>query len=200
MEPMTPFADPWAHFDAWFAEARSTERYPEAVNLATADAAGRPSNRVVLVRSWSPAGFVLFTDRESRKGAELAANPYAALCWHWPSSPEPGLGREIRAQGIVEVLNDAASDEYWRSRPRASQVAASTSHQSQPIDSRAELERRYAEVDATAGESPPRPQRWGGFRLAPERVEFWAHHDDRLHDRLLYTRDGERWSTSVLQP
>lgn len=200
MEPMTPFADPWAHFEAWFAEARTTERYPEAVNLATADAAGHPSNRVVLVRSWSPAGFVLFTDRESRKGAELAANPFAALCWHWPSSPEPGLGREIRAQGAVEVLDDAASDEYWETRPRASQVAATTSHQSQPIESRAELERRYAEVDASAGESLPRPPRWGGYRLVPDRVEFWAHHDDRLHDRLLYTRGGTRWTTTVLQP
>jgi pyridoxamine 5'-phosphate oxidase len=200
MEAMTPFADPWVHFDAWFAEAQTTERYPEAVNLATADAAGRPSSRVVLVRSWSPDGFVLFTDRESRKGTELAANPHAALCWHWPNSPGPGLGREVRAQGAVAVLDDAASDEYWRTRPRASQVAATTSHQSQQIDSRAELERRYAEVDATAGETPPRPQRWGVYRLVPDRVEFWAHHDDRLHDRLLYVRDDGRWTNAVLQP
>jgi pyridoxamine 5'-phosphate oxidase len=200
MDPMTAYADPWTHFDAWFAEVGATERYPEAVNLATADEEGRPSNRIVLVRSWSAEGFVLFTDRESRKGAELATNPYAALCWHWPSSPAPGLGREVRAQGRVELLDEAASDEYWRSRPRASQVAATTSHQSQPIESRAALEQRYAEVDASAGDMPPRPARWGGYRIAPDRIEFWAHHNDRLHDRLLYTREAGGWTTSVLQP
>jgi pyridoxamine 5'-phosphate oxidase len=200
MDTMTPYTDPWTHFDAWFAEARATERYPEAVNLATADAEGRPSCRIVLVRSWSAEGFVLFTDRESRKGGDLAANPNAALCWHWPSSPAPGLGREIRAQGRVELLEDGASDEYWRGRPRASQVAATTSHQSQPIASREELERRYAEVDEGAGESPPRPERWGGYLIVPDRIEFWAHHDDRLHDRLLYVRDDDGWTTSVLQP
>lgn len=196
MDAMKPFRDPWAHFDAWFEEARAAEPdLAEAVNLATADARGRPSNRMVLVRTWSPRGFEFFTDRESQKGAELVANPWAALCWHWKS-----LGREVRAQGAVAVLDDAASDAYWRGRPRASQVAAITSHQSQPIASRVELDRRYAEVDAAVEGVPERPGRWGGYRLAPDRVEFWVHHDDRLHDRLLYARSGDAWTTAVLQP
>ncbi len=200
MDAMTAFEDPWAHFDAWFAEARSTERYPDAVNLATVDAEGQPANRVILVRSWSAEGFEFFTDRESRKGSELAAHPMAALCWLWPSSPAEGLGREVRAQGRVELLGDDANEDYWNARPRPSRIAAMSSYQSHPIASRTALEQRYAEVDATAGDAPARPERWGGYRLVPDRVEFWAHHDDRLHDRLLYVRGDEGWTTSVLQP
>ena len=200
MDAMTPYDDPWAHFDAWFAGARETERYPEAVNLATAAADGRPSSRIVLVRSWTREGFEFFTDRESQKGVELAENPWGALCWHWPHSPTAALGREVRAQGRVERLDDAAGDAYWTARPRPSQLAAAASHQSQPIVSRTELQRRYAELTATASEAVDRPERWGGYRLVPERVEFWQHHDDRLHDRLHYLLDGDTWRNEVLQP
>lgn len=196
---MQPHADPFAHFHAWFAEARTVDPQPEAAALATVDLDGRPSNRVLLVRRWSQQGFELQTNRESRKGRELAAMPWAALTWHWKP-----LGRQVRAEGSVRWLPDEASDEYWRSRPRASQLSAWASDQSQPIESReallagrAEVERRFEGV-----QDVPRPPHWGGILLQPLRVEFWQHEDDRFHQRLEYARPDldAPWGTRILQP
>lgn len=157
--------------------------------LATASPDGRPSVRMVLLKSADERGFTFFTNYESRKGAELEANPRAALLFHRP-------GVQVRVEGRVERVGEAESDAYWATRPSASRRSAAASRQSQPIASRDELE---AAVAAQPGE-PARPSRWGGFRLVPDTYEFWRHRDDRLHDRQLYKARSAGWELSILQP
>jgi pyridoxamine 5'-phosphate oxidase len=190
-------ADPFAQFAAWFAAAGDGVRVPEAAAVATASSDGAPSARMVLVKDTGRDGFVFYTNFESRKGLELRDNPQAALLFHWD-----GLGRQVRIEGPVKRLSAEDSAAYIRSRPRASQLSALASPQSQPIPSRDWLERRVAESAAAHAESePPLPESWGGFRLLPERFEFWQHREDRLHDRLLYThRAGGEWRLERLAP
>jgi pyridoxamine 5'-phosphate oxidase len=187
--------DPLRQFAVWFEEAGTAGvRAPEAMALATAAADGRPSARMVLLKGFDERGFVFFTGYESRKGAELAANPRAALLFYW----DP-LGRQVRIEGPVERVAEAESDAYFASRPRGAQISASVSPQSRVVESRAALEAAAAELEARGGELP-RPPGWGGFRLAPETYEFWQHRANRLHDRLSYRRDGRAWKITRLGP
>jgi pyridoxamine 5'-phosphate oxidase len=169
---------------------------PTACVLATADAQGRPSARVVLLKGVDERGFVFYTSRDSRKGQELATNPRAALCFHWPV-----LGEQVRVEGAVELVADEESDEYFASRPRESQLAAWASAQSRPISSRDDLMRRYHELEEHhAGRPVPRPPHWGGYRLIPDATEFWHHGAHRLHDRELFTRTVGGWAQTTLSP
>jgi pyridoxamine 5'-phosphate oxidase len=161
----------------------------DQVALATASADGRPSVRMVLLKSADADGFTFFTNYDSRKGRDLAENPRAALLVHLP-------GRQVRVEGAVERLPATESDAYWETRPAASRRSAAASRQSQPIDSREALEAAVAAQPA----APPRPASWGGYRLVPESIEFWEHRDDRLHDRHLFTRRGDGWEVVRLQP
>jgi pyridoxamine 5'-phosphate oxidase len=164
--------------------------------LATADKAAHPSVRIVLVRGVDQRGFVFFTNYESRKARELAANPHAALCQHWPS-----LEEQIRIEGTVERVTPEESDAYFAGRPRESQIGAWASQQSQPLESRNVLEDRIRDVDARfAGGSVSRPPFWGGFRIVPRAIEFWYGHAGRLHERLLYTKQGHAWTSGWLFP
>ena len=165
----------------------------EVVALATASAEGAPSVRMVLLKSTDERGLVFFTSYASRKGRELAENPRAAMLIHSP-------GRQIRVEGRIEKVSAEESDAYWATRPRGSQIAASVSRQSEPIESREELEERFAEVDAAHPNEIPRPPHWGGYRLTPDVCEFWEHRENRLHDRVRYRRDGETWTMERLQP
>ncbi|HMD56944.1 MAG TPA: pyridoxamine 5'-phosphate oxidase [Solirubrobacteraceae bacterium] len=184
-------------FAIWFEEAASAGlRLPEAAALATASAGGAPSVRMVLVKSFDERGFVFYSNYTSRKGRELAANPRAALLFHWDA-----LGRQVRIEGPVERTDASESAAYVRSRPRASQISALASPQSQTIASREALERRVAELERRyEAEELPVPTDWGGFRLAARTVEFWQQRHDRLHDRLLYSRDGAGWRIERLAP
>jgi pyridoxamine 5'-phosphate oxidase len=187
--------DPLRQFAAWFEEAGAAGmRAPEATALATTAADGRPSVRMVLLKGFDERGFVFFTGYESRKGAELAANPRAALLFYW----DP-LGRQVRIEGPVERVSEAESDAYFASRPRGAQISASVSPQSRVVESRAHLEAAAAELEAR-GDELPRPPSWGGFRLAPETYEFWQHRANRLHDRLRYRREDDRWVLERLAP
>lgn len=190
-------ADPIARFQALVERARPASPFdPTAAALATADASGRPSVRVVLVKTLDERGFVFHTNRGSRKGRELAENPRAALSFHWPA-----IGEQVRAEGEVSLLDDAASDAYFATRPRASQIGAWASRQSEPLASREELEAAFRAIERRfAGRDVPRPPFWGGYVLRPERIEFWTSAADRLHHRTLYVRDGAGWSVSLLQP
>lgn len=164
--------------------------------LATADKAAHPSVRIVLVRGVDQRGFVFFTNYESRKARELAANPHAALCQHWPS-----LEEQIRIEGTVERVTPEESDAYFAGRPRESQIGAWASQQSQPLESRNILETRIRDVDARfAGGSVSRPPFWGGFRIVPRAIEFWYGRAGRLHERLLYTKHGHAWTSGWLFP
>lgn len=189
--------DPIALFDAWYAEARTTEiNDSNAVALATADAEGRPSVRMVLLKGHGPGGFVIYTNRESRKAGDLAVNRYAALLFHWKS-----LRRQIRIEGPVSLVSDAESDAYFASRGRDSQLGAWASDQSRPLDSRETFERRFAEMQARfEGGDVPRPPHWGGYRIAPDRIEFWQDRAHRLHERRLFTREDGAWSEGLLFP
>ena len=193
-----PKMDPFTHFDAWYAEAAAVDPQAQAVNLATADARGRPSSRMVLVRNWSSVAFEFYTDTESRKGLDLAANPYGALCWHWKAP----LQRQVRVEGRIERLPETSVDAYWEARPRAQLIGRLTSHQSQPAASREALLGALSADEALypGPHRPPRPARWGGYVVIPERFEFWVHDNDRFHRRLEYTRTDEGWRTQVLQP
>jgi pyridoxamine 5'-phosphate oxidase len=176
------------------AEQRQVDTAPVA--LATADASGRPSVRMVLLRGVDERGFVFHTNYNSRKARELAENPRASLCVHWHS-----LEEQIRIEGTVERLRDAESDQYFASRPRGSQLGAWASNQSAPLPSRETLEEEYREIERRfEGRRIPRPPFWGGFRLVPEQIEFWFGRPDRLHDRLLYTRSGDGWTIERLYP
>lgn len=189
-------ADPFTQFQHWFDEALRAELpTPNAMTLATVGADGAPSARIVLLKGIDHNGFVFYTNYKSRKGRELAANPRAALVFHWTD-----LEREVRIDGGVEKVTAVESDEYFASRPLPSRHAAIASPQSEVVASRAELEARFAAAAADHGESAPRPAHWGGYRLKPVAVEFWQGRPSRLHDRLLYTLQDGRWTLSRLAP
>ena len=191
-------ADPFALFAEWFAEAREKElNDAEAMAFATADARGRPSVRMVLLRRFGPEGFGFFTNLDSRKGAELAENPYGALAVHWKS-----LRRQVRAEGRVEQVCDAEADAYFAGRGRDSRIGSWASDQSRPLESRALFEARVEAMrQRFEGEDIPRPPRWSGFRLVPERIEFWSDRPHRLHERRLFTRQADgSWSEGLLYP
>jgi pyridoxamine 5'-phosphate oxidase len=190
--------DPHALFDAWLAEARAAEpNDPEAMALATADADGRPSVRMVLLKGHDERGFAFYTNAGSRKGAELAANPRAALAFHWKS-----LRRQVRVEGSVEPVGEAESDAYFATRSRDARLGAWASDQSRPLASRAAFEARYADLAAEhEGKDVPRPPYWRGYRLVPDRIEFWSDRPHRLHERRLFTRLAEGgWSEGLLYP
>ena len=189
--------DPFTLFDSWYAEAKESEpNDPNAVALATADAEGRPSVRMVLLKGHGPDGFVIYTNRESRKAGELAANPQGALLFHWKS-----LRRQIRIEGPVSWATDKESDAYFASRGRDSQLGAWASEQSRPLDSRETFEQRFAEMAAKfEGKDVPRPPHWGGYRVTPTRIEFWQDRAHRLHERRLFTREDGNWSEGLLFP
>jgi pyridoxamine 5'-phosphate oxidase len=189
--------DPLEQFEHWFAEAkRAGVEVPEAMTLATADAEGAPSARMVLLKGAGEDGFVFYTGYGSRKSKELEQNPSAALVFYWRP-----LGRQVRVEGSVERVSEAESAGYFATRPRGSQLAAWASHQSQPLESREELERRYAELEREyADRDVPLPPHWGGYRLHPEAIEFWEHRENRLHDRIRYTRAREGWKVERLSP
>ncbi len=182
--------DPVDQFLAWYGEAQS-----EAVALATASAEGTPSVRMVLLRGADRTGFTFYTNFDSAKARDLAANPRAALCFFWPPD------RQVRVSGQVQPVGPRESERYWRNRPRASQLSAWASRQSQVVESREALEERVAELATRfADQDVPLPPFWGGYRLEPETVEFWHHRDDRLHDRLRYRRDEDSWLIERLSP
>jgi pyridoxamine 5'-phosphate oxidase len=189
--------DPLALFDEWFAEARASEpNEPEAMTVATAGADGQPSARMVLLKAHGPEGFVFYTHEGSAKGEDLAENPRAALLFHWKS-----LCRQIRVEGSVERVTDAEADAYFASRGRDSQLGAWASDQSRPLDSRATFERRFEEAKRRFdGRDVPRPPTWGGYRIVPERIEFWTARPHRLHERRLFTRAEGGWSEGLLYP
>jgi pyridoxamine 5'-phosphate oxidase len=189
--------DPFALFDSWYAEARASEiNDSNAMALATADASGRPSVRMVLLKGHGPDGFVFYTNRGSRKAADLAANMQAALLFHWKS-----LRRQIRIEGQVSLATDAESDAYFASRGRDSQLGAWASDQSRPLDARETFEARVAEMTTRFEGGPvPRPPHWGGYRVTPDVLEFWQDRAHRLHERRLFTRDGDGWSEGLLFP
>ena len=189
--------DPLDQFERWMGEAEKAEiQDVTAMALATSDAQGQPTVRIVLLKGFDEAGFSWFSDGGSEKGQALAANPRAELLFHWRE-----LDRQIRIRGSVVALSAAEADAYFYSRPLASQLAAATSQQSQPVDSRDELEQRYKALAAQHTEQAPRPQAWGGLKLQPEAYEFWQGREGRLHDRLQFKRDVEQqWQMQRLQP
>lgn len=189
--------DPLALFAAWLAEAeRSEPNDPNAMTLATVSPDGRPAARMVLLKGHDERGFVFYTNLESRKGRHLAANTQAALLFHWKS-----LGRQVRIEGAVAQVEPAEADAYFASRPKESRIGAWASQQSQPLEGMLELERRVAHYAAkyALGEVP-RPPYWSGFRLAPQMIEFWSSGAFRLHNRLVYHREGDGWRTERLYP
>jgi pyridoxamine 5'-phosphate oxidase len=190
--------DPILLFDAWFAEARASEpNDPNAMAVASVGADGQPSSRMVLLKGHDTRGFVFYTNLESRKAGELIANPRAALLFHWKS-----LRRQVRIEGGVARVSDAEGDAYFASRSRDSQLGAWASDQSRPLDARETFEARYVEMAARfADGAVPRPPHWSGFRVTPERIEFWQDRAHRLHERRLFVaQDGGGWSEGLLYP
>jgi pyridoxamine 5'-phosphate oxidase len=188
--------NPLELFEGWFREAQLSEpNDPNAAALATSTADGAPSVRMVLVKQVRERRFCFFTNAESRKGGELAENPRVALCFHWKT-----LRRQVRVEGIVSELDAADIDEYFHSRSRASQIGAAVSDQSRTLASREELEERFRRFSEQHSGEIPRPAYWRGFCVTPERIEFWMNGADRLHDRFLFTWDGDRWRKARLYP
>src|SRR5438309_10956036 len=189
--------DPFALFDSWFAEARAGElNDPEAMAVATADRSGNPSARMVLLKGHGPAGFDFYTNEQSHKGGDLDDNPRAALLFHWKS-----LRRQVRIEGAVERVEDAEAGAYFASRARDSQLGAWASDQSRPLDRRETFEQRFEEVKQRFdGGDVPRPPHWGGYRVVPERIEFWSDRPHRLHERRLFTRASDGWTEGLLYP
>lgn len=190
--------DPWELFATWLNEAENSEiNDPNAMCLATLDADGRTSARIVLLKDFDERGFVFYTNRESRKGQALSLHPQAALCFHWKT-----LGRQIRIEGRVLMVGDTESDNYYASRPKGSRIGAWASRQSRPLENRstligrvAELEKQYSDTDDI-----PRPPHWGGYRLSPDYIEFWHDGEFRLHTRLIYKLTEKGWERSLLYP
>jgi pyridoxamine 5'-phosphate oxidase len=191
-----PNANPITEFTSAIERAEDRGIDTTLVALATADANGRPSVRMVLLRGVDQRGFVFHTNYKSRKALELEANPFAALCFHWPT-----LEEQIRVEGAVSRLPTGESDAYFAGRPRGSQLGAWTSAQSEILESRAKFDEEYAATEARfAGQTVPRPPFWGGFLIDPSRIEFWYGRTDRLHDRILYVREGASWKIQRLYP
>ncbi|MFT9221852.1 pyridoxamine 5'-phosphate oxidase [Gluconobacter oxydans] len=190
-------ADPFALFAAWMSDAEKSEpNDPNAMAVATATPDGRPSVRMLLLKGMDERGFVFYTNLESRKGRELLANPHVALLFHWKS-----LRRQIRIEGPVEAVSAAEADAYFASRSRMSRLGAIASDQSRPLDDRSTFEERLKAVDEKYGDGPiPRPANWSGFRVLPEAIEFWQDRPYRLHDRAVWTRDGNGWNVTRLYP
>lgn len=190
-------ADPFEQFNTWFEQALAAEvNEPNAMSLATVDADGKPSSRIVLIKQFDRRGFTWYTNYDSQKGRQLGANPHAALLFFWSE-----LERQIRIEGRVERTSAEESDKYFHSRPLKSRLAAIASAQSAPIANRAALEQHYDAVAMQYGDAPPRPENWGGFRLVPQRIEFWQGRRSRFHDRIVYTlQDDGSWSRQRLQP
>ena len=191
-------AEPLPVFRQWLADAERGEPIDHnAMSLATAGKDGRPTLRMVLLKGLDERGFVFYTSRESRKGENLAANPCAALCFYWKS-----LGRQVRIEGPVEPVEKTEADAYYASRGRGSRLGAWASRQSRPLDSRKTLVEKVAALDKKYGpqDDIPRPAHWGGYRVRPERIEFWHEGLDRLHTRVVYTREGDGWKREMLYP
>ncbi|MEA5446767.1 pyridoxamine 5'-phosphate oxidase [Gammaproteobacteria bacterium AB-CW1] len=190
--------DPLELFRHWWADAqdKSGMLEPTGMSLATADAQGRPSSRIVLLKHWDSRGFVFFSNYTSRKGRDIHDNPHVALLFWWDK-----LRRQVRVGGKAQKLPERESDAYFANRPRGSQLGAWASQQSRPLDSRETLQKRVEELDREFGSDPiPRPPHWGGYRVVPEEIEFWDDGEFRLHDRICYFRDGEQWRTERLYP
>jgi pyridoxamine 5'-phosphate oxidase len=189
-------ADPLVQLRAWLDEAEGAVPQAQTMTLATATPDGRPSARQVLLRDVDERGLAFFTNRRSRKAEELTSNPRAAVVFHWYE-----LGRQVRVEGGVEQIDASESDAYWRSRPRASQIAAWASPQSRPLASRTALDELYALSEERFGDDAvPRPPFWGGYRVVPDTIEFWEHREDRLHDRVRYVREDAGWRRERLAP
>ncbi len=192
-----PAKDPIARFQTWLAEAeRSEPNDPTAMALASADGDGMPNVRMVLLKGVDERGFVFYTNFESAKGNEMLANPQAAMCFHWKT-----LRRQVRIQGSIEVVSEGEADDYFASRAKDSQIGAWASQQSRPLEDRFALEKAVAKFAAkhVLG-AVPRPPYWSGFRLVPQRLEFWTDKPFRLHDREIFHRDGDGWWTEKLYP
>lgn len=198
MPNTVPDCDPFDLFERWYGEAQEAEpNDPNAMALATATSDAAPSVRMVLLKGHDDRGFVFYTNTQSRKGGEVLANPQAALLFHWKS-----LRRQIRIEGPLEEVTSAEADAYFHSRPYVSQVGSAASDQSRPLDQRVTYERRVEQIQEAckqAGEVP-RPPHWTGFRLNPQRMEFWLSRRNRLHDRRQFNRAGGGWSSTLLYP
>jgi pyridoxamine 5'-phosphate oxidase len=190
-------ADPFSLFEEWYAEARNRElNDPGAMALATTNADGQPSVRMVLLKGHSPDGFIFYTNQESRKAEQIAERPFAALLFHWKS-----IRRQVRIEGQVHTVDAATADAYFATRGRDSQLGAWASDQSRPLDCRATFEARFAEMTARfAGMEVPRPPHWSGYLIWPNRIEFWQDREHRLHERRLFTRNGDSWDEGMLYP
>ena len=189
--------NPFAWFHRWMTDAEASEPAdPNAMTVVTSRPDGRPSARTILLKGADARGFVFYTNKESRKAAELAANPWISLLFYWKS-----LGRQIRIEGRAEHVTDAEADAYYATRPRISRLGAWASDQSRTLPDRAELERRLKHFDEKfPGESIPRPPHWSGYRVIPDRLEFWQNMDFRLHDRTVFERAGDGWTQGKLFP